>query len=364
MADFRGKPLPNLKISVDNTASSDENESEGEIQEELEEPVVEIEDNEVSEPPQKRVYENKSGTFVTGIDITSKEAAEKRQKRAERFRIQQEEIPQSAVDVDGLYKSLGLSPSDFDDAEKGLRQEAVHLRGTDDMSTKDVFEYFSEFPPSAIEWISDTSCNVVWLDKETAIRAMLKLSSSYDDVMAAEAKRIQAEKERKNQHKQKKSEDQEMKDAEKKDNDADTGGDGDKAGDGDKKADDAGDKKKDEERPAPEKMDVDEDDDNLDLTADADEVKAAKRSQGRRDEDTGELSRERQRTKRKKEQTVPWPAGQWRLATSCQKARYLFMRFATRDDKKEPGAEKRSQYYRRYGNPNYGGMRGLISASR
>ena len=26
------------------------------------------------------------------------------------------------------------------------------------------------------------------------------------------------------------------------------------------------------------------------------------------------------------------------------------------DDKKELGAEKKSQYYRKYGNPNYGGQ--------
>ncbi|GFT45565.1 hypothetical protein NPIL_306091, partial [Nephila pilipes] len=33
-------------------------------------------------------------------------------------------------------------------------------------------------------------------------------------------------------------------------------------------------------------------------------------------------------------------------------------------DKKLPGAEKRSQYYQKYGNPNYGGLKGLISSSR
>ena len=33
-------------------------------------------------------------------------------------------------------------------------------------------------------------------------------------------------------------------------------------------------------------------------------------------------------------------------------------------DIKLPGAEKRSRFYQKYGNPNYGGMRGLISGSR
>ncbi|MEE6468905.1 hypothetical protein FKM82_008415 [Ascaphus truei] len=39
------------------------------------------------------------------------------------------------------------------------------------------------------------------------------------------------------------------------------------------------------------------------------------------------------------------------------------MRFATKDDKKELGAARRSQYYMKYGNPNYGGMKGILSNS-
>ena len=33
-------------------------------------------------------------------------------------------------------------------------------------------------------------------------------------------------------------------------------------------------------------------------------------------------------------------------------------------DIKVKGSEKKSEYYRKYGNPNYGGMKGLISKSR
>ena len=33
-------------------------------------------------------------------------------------------------------------------------------------------------------------------------------------------------------------------------------------------------------------------------------------------------------------------------------------------DVKLPGAERRSKFYQKYGNPNFGGMRGLISNSR
>lgn len=33
------------------------------------------------------------------------------------------------------------------------------------------------------------------------------------------------------------------------------------------------------------------------------------------------------------------------------------------DDKKELGAARRSRYYMKYGNPNYGGMKGILSNS-
>lgn len=61
---------------------------------------------------------------------------------------------------------------------------------------------------------------------------------------------------------------------------------------------------------------------------------------------------------------IPVPPGHWRLGSPHPKAKTVLLRFATKDDKKLPGAEKRSNYYKKYGNPNYGGLRGLISASR
>ena len=33
------------------------------------------------------------------------------------------------------------------------------------------------------------------------------------------------------------------------------------------------------------------------------------------------------------------------------------------DDKKELGAARKSRYYMKYGNPNYGGMKGILSNS-
>ena len=42
--------------------------------------------------------------------------------------------------------------------ERGIRCEAVHVRGVDEMSTNDVFNYFKEFCASEVEWIDDSSC--------------------------------------------------------------------------------------------------------------------------------------------------------------------------------------------------------------
>ncbi len=62
--------------------------------------------------------------------------------------------------------------------------------------------------------------------------------------------------------------------------------------------------------------------------------------------------------------SIPTPPGVWRLGLEYPLAKALVMRFATRADRKIKGAERLSHYYRNHGNPNYGGMAGLISSSR
>lgn len=47
-----------------------------------------------------------------------------------------------------------------DDSEnaKNVRLNVIHMRGTEEMSTKDVFKYFQDYAPMSIEWINDISC--------------------------------------------------------------------------------------------------------------------------------------------------------------------------------------------------------------
>lgn len=51
----------------------------------------------------------------------------------------------------------------------------------------------------------------------------------------------------------------------------------------------------------------------------------------------------------------PLPPGIWRKGIDYSKSKRIFLRFATRMDKKQANAEKMSEYYKKYGNPNFGG---------
>jgi len=144
------------------------------------------------------------------------------------------------------------------------RFEALHLKGTEEMSTQDVFDYFRGYAPASIEWINDSSCNVVWLESWQAARAMIERSAA---ITKSEVS--------------------------------------------------------------------DTNEDEMDLEA-AEKLSTPNSS----------------------------APGVWRMGFDCPQTNSLLIRFATRSDRKIKGAERMSKYYTKYGNPNYGGMVGLISSSR
>ena len=59
-----------------------------------------------------------------------------------------------------FYFRLGISELDLKDTPRGLRLEAIHCRGVDDMSTEAVLEYFRAYAPGSLEWIDDSSCKI------------------------------------------------------------------------------------------------------------------------------------------------------------------------------------------------------------
>ncbi|KAK2110614.1 Nuclear cap-binding protein subunit 3 [Saguinus oedipus] len=125
-----------------------------------------------------RRYENKAGSFITGIDVTSKdshgaEAIEKKEQRAKRFHFRSEvNLAQRNVALDRdmmkkvkvyvshdlLHLNDSVSNSFKKESIPKVRLETIYICGVDEMSTQDVFSYFKEYPPAHIEWLDDTSC--------------------------------------------------------------------------------------------------------------------------------------------------------------------------------------------------------------
>lgn len=58
--------------------------------------------------------------------------------------------------------------------------EKVHIRGLDELTTTDIKDYISEYYPSddfvRVEWIDDTSANIVYTTSESALNALTSLS--------------------------------------------------------------------------------------------------------------------------------------------------------------------------------------------
>lgn len=53
-----------------------------------------------------------------------------------------------------------------------VRPNVVHVYGTDRCSNSDLFAYFSQEYPHEIEWINDSSCNIVFKNEEFAQKAL------------------------------------------------------------------------------------------------------------------------------------------------------------------------------------------------
>ena len=111
-----------------------------------------------------------------------------KQRRAERFGIEYDPATDPTVNPgamgEGGAAGNGMDGGmelDFLEEAKAapegaeVRPEAVHLYGTDSMSTRDIFTYFKAHGPSHVEWINDSSCNVVFPNMYAAKRAMYRL---------------------------------------------------------------------------------------------------------------------------------------------------------------------------------------------
>lgn len=144
--------------------------------------------------------------FATGFDVLSPEEQRKRQERAQRYGVSllgvtADDVPRVQAAQDHAAKraaraaKYGVTAAADDPAAAGggaamgldidaleprrdalpdglVRHECVHLYGVDVMSTAECISYFGDYAPVFVEWINDSSCNVVFADAFTAKRAM------------------------------------------------------------------------------------------------------------------------------------------------------------------------------------------------
>lgn len=369
-----GKELPNLKITLAGLESTNSNSN-------METDVMEIEeqDNKTNENDKDgsdvkvdvklefmsykgmKKYENKGGCVLAGagLDLTSEEVQEKLEKRAARFQMETRKKNKiTEEEVDALYKSLKINIGSEKSPEKskGIRLDAIHIRGVNDMSTEDIFTYFGEYGPSSIEWINDVSCNAVWLDESSAALALLGLSRPL--ILHRRKKSTTEEKDVKIHNEEVEDEEKVIEGGEEVVMMSD-----DESSEEEENAmvDDT--HQKDTGIPSPSIENA------ITYSTAADMLTTSMDSSTSSTPLTTTSSPEDKDVKLEEEKVdeelpLSVPPGYWRLGVPHTKAKAILLRFATKDDKKIRGAEKRSTYYKKYGNPNYGGMKGLISTSR
>lgn len=52
-----------------------------------------------------------------------------------------------------LHYSLGMNKNNID-----IQLNALHLHGVMGMTTKDIIDYFKQYDPKFLEWVSDSEC--------------------------------------------------------------------------------------------------------------------------------------------------------------------------------------------------------------
>lgn len=160
----------------------------------------------------RRLRANPEPGFITGIDVTSEEERTRRRKRKERFEREERErrgedatmddnneqtndtsdadddLPVEQawdnMDLVGKFRVDPPTPSDDMDQDDDEPAEAnkkipekIHLFAIDwaafkQLHTDDIMAHFSVFGPSYVEWLGELSCNVVFQDEFSAVRAM------------------------------------------------------------------------------------------------------------------------------------------------------------------------------------------------
>ena len=169
---------------------------------------------------QRERYSRKGDAFVTGIDFASPDEIQKREARAAKYGVTAEPTPtpagpapgiphaddpeeaarrkmreerfgpmesapeptmaSAAPDDDGMDVDT-LEPPREPPAHEAIRPDAVHLYGVDMLNNNEVLSYFLSYGPSYVEWIDDSSCNVVFPDAGGCARALAGRGKPIDE---------------------------------------------------------------------------------------------------------------------------------------------------------------------------------------
>lgn len=89
---------------------------------------------------------------------------------------QLESIELNEQRFDELLENLNLKKEDFrgSSSSTGIsRPESLYVHGVNNMSTQEIFNYFEDFQPMGIEWISDQSCNLFWNETLLPLKLIL-----------------------------------------------------------------------------------------------------------------------------------------------------------------------------------------------
>lgn len=114
--------------------------------------------------------------FRTGFDVTSKEEMEQRRRRAERFGI----VDNKTEEEVNAIKAHALEKRRTAAKEEPKRENALHLHGVDELSTQDISNFFRPYGSSWVEWIDDSSCNIVFEDEYTVGRILKFMRRNYN----------------------------------------------------------------------------------------------------------------------------------------------------------------------------------------
>jgi hypothetical protein len=79
-------------------------------------------------------------------------------------------------DCAGLDTSLLMEERAESDVVPGkVRPEVLHVYGVDLVGTADLLAFFQVYGPSYVEWINDSSCNVLFPDEFTVKRLVVQM---------------------------------------------------------------------------------------------------------------------------------------------------------------------------------------------